>query len=81
MKRYISCFLTGVIGMISLLSCQTPGLAFIALFLSAIAIGILAADKEKGFTTQTVIRTFIAIAGYSVGLVIAVAFFPHFIGY
>ena len=67
--------------MISVLSCQTTGLALFALFLSAVAIGILTADRKKGFTVQTVIGTFIAIAGYSVGLIIVVAFFPYFIGY
>lgn len=80
MKRYIACFLVGVIGMISVLSCQTSGLALTALFLSAVAIGIITADREKGFTAQTVIGTFIAIGGYFVGSLIVITFFPHFIG-
>jgi len=66
--------------MTSVLSCQTAGLALAALFLSAVVIGILTADRKKGFTVQTVIGTFIAIAGYMAGLIIVVIFFPHFIG-
>jgi len=80
MKKYIFCFLIGVIGMMTVLSCQTTGLALATLFLSAVVIGMLTADKEKGFTVQTVIGTFIAIGGYIIGLLIVVAFFPHFIG-
>jgi NADH:ubiquinone oxidoreductase subunit K len=76
MKKYLLSFLVGVIGMISVLSCRTQGLALATLFLSAVAIGILAADRKKGFTTQTVLVTFIAIVGYTVGLVITVIFFP-----
>jgi hypothetical protein len=79
MKKYSLSFLVGVIGMISVLSCRTTGLALFTLFLSAVAIGILAADRERGMTLQTVVITFIAIGGYTLGSVIVVIFLPQFI--
>lgn len=66
--------------MMTVLSCQTTGLALAALFLSAVVIGILTADREKGFTVQTVIGTFLAIGGYFVGSVIIIIFFPYLVG-
>jgi len=79
MKKYLLSFLVGVVGMISMLSCRTTGLALFTLFISAVAIGVLAGDREKGMTLQTIVITFIAIGGYTIGSVIVVIFFPQFI--
>jgi len=79
MKRNLSCFLIGFIGMITLLSCKSSPFALFSLFASAIAIGIAATDKKEGFTQRTFIRTFIGIGGYLVGAIVVVIFLPQFI--
>jgi len=67
--------------MISMLSCRTTGLALFTLFISAVAIGVLAGDREKGMTLQTIVITFIAIGGYTIGSIIVVIFLPQFLKY
>jgi len=79
MKRNLLCFLTGLIGMISLLSCKTSGLAITSLIISALAIGLFAADIKEGFTWKTFTRTFIGIGGYLAGAIIVIAFIPQFL--
>jgi hypothetical protein len=79
MRRNVQCFLAGVIGMVALLSCRTSELAISCLFISALAIGLFAADIKEGFTWKTYIRTFIGIGGYLVGAIIVIIFIPQFI--